>query len=108
MTDFTHLQAMLPAIEAAEMKFDTRTRDAYDDATTIAATADFNKVLEQAALAIHSDLENRTLADQYVKDWRPKSEMDTWFGPEPVKFILHILRDGAVHRQGLPDESVNR
>ena len=105
MAQFPKLEAPLSDIERAESMFSTVLEHTYDDEKIANATAAYNRVLEQAAEAIKADLDNPTLADEYLAEWRPKSRMDTWFGPEPLKYLQHILEEGALHQLGMPDKS---
>jgi hypothetical protein len=105
MAKFSKLQSLLGPLEAAEMRFDMRTRDTFNEARLAEAAKDFNVVLEQAASAILEEVPNTTVAQQYREEWRPKSDADTWFGSEPMTFIRHVLRDGTLHRMGSPEAS---
>src|SRR5690242_7790751 len=106
MKKFPKLQALLPTIEDAETMFEVHTGRSYDEARYRDAIASFNRVLSQAADAIVADDPDEGV--RYLEEWRPKAKDDTWFGPEPVKFLLHILRNGAIPHASLPDESALR
>lgn len=103
--DFPRLRALTSTIDEAEARYSMKTSKTYDHAKIAAAAADFNAVLEQAARAIAEDLGNDATARAYLEEWRPTSSTDTWFGPDPGKFLRHVLETGKVHRGLLPDQS---
>lgn len=109
MTNFPTLQAMFAEIESAGSIFEAKASQTYNDEKIAAAVIPFNAVLERAAAAILKDMGDPPDADTYIKEWKPRGRMDTWFGPEPVDFLRHLLAEGKLHRRGaLPDESALR
>jgi hypothetical protein len=103
MTDFPNLELIITAVESAQIAFNIRTNGVVDDAKTVAETAKFNQTLVQALSAIKADLNNAALIGPYLEEWRPKTEIDTWFGPDPATYLRHVLQNRSLHRMGLPD-----
>ncbi len=87
---------MLGEIEQAEAIYELKTARIYDEKVIAAATGEFNGVLKKAADAIVQDL-NDGNADKFLDEWRPRSPTDTWFGPQPGRFIHHLLSSGSVY-----------
>jgi hypothetical protein len=109
MTNFPSLQKLIPEIDHAESIFELKTADTYDEEKIFAALIPFNAVLEQAAAAMLSDLGNPEDASQFMAEWKPRTRLDTWFGPDPANFLRHVMSEGKIHRRGaMPDESALR
>jgi hypothetical protein len=106
MREFPKLEKMLPIVEEAEAIFERQTMETIDDAVVTRATAAFNLVLKQAALALLSDLKDKAQIAQYVGEWSPKSDVETWFGAEPMTFLRRIVRDQEIQPLGPPRASV--
>lgn len=104
MKEFPTLGEMTAQIEHAEMIFDLKTSKTYDEKIIAAAAADYNRVLEKAAHAIVKDL-GEANASTYLEAWKPKTAVDTWFGPAPGDFIRHVLKNGTIQRDLLPDQT---
>src|SRR4051812_37229741 len=93
----------MTAVEDAQLAYDIRTNGVIDDAKMAAETAKFNQTLVRAVSAIEADINNAALLGPYLEEWRPKTETDTWFGPDPATYLRHVLQNRSLHRMGLPD-----
>ncbi|MCB2107479.1 MAG: hypothetical protein KDE14_07250 [Rhodobacteraceae bacterium] len=105
---FPSLVALLTQIEEAEEMFQIKTANTYDEAKIAAAAKTFNAILEKAAQALVVDMGDTPEARKYFDDWKPRTATDTWFGPQPGKFVRHAIETGKVHRGFLPDQSAVR
>ncbi len=103
MTTFPNLELIVTAVEEAQTAFSIRTGGLVDDAKVVAETAKFNQTLVRAVSALQADVNNPALIDPYVEEWRPKTEMDPWFGTDPATYLRHVLQNQSLHRIGLPD-----